>query len=105
MNAAVFMAEEHVAVTAHAGVARPLVTGQTDEAPRHIESRCQSIELSPKCVGDLEVVALMSDDVDERLITRVTEITFRGAGADGFTALTMQVTPIASLGCCFADDP
>src|SRR5262249_6016878 len=105
MNAAAFMAEEHVAVTAHPGVARPLVARQTDEAPRHVKGRCQPIELLPKCVGELEVVARMSDDVDERLVARVAEITFRGAGADGFTTLAMQVAPIAPQGRRFADHP
>src|SRR5215470_934069 len=99
------MAEEHIAVTAHPGVARPLVARQTDEAPRHIKSRRQPIELLPKRIGDLEVVALMPDDVDERFVARVAEIAFRGAGADGFTTLTVQITPTASQGCRFADHP
>src|SRR5712691_2992310 len=97
------MAEEYVAITAPPGVARPLVAGQKDEAPRYIESCRQPIELLPKRVGDLEVVALMSDDVDERLVARVAEITRRGAGADRFTTLTVQITPIAPQRCRFSD--
>src|SRR5215467_3095812 len=103
MNGPAFMAEEHVAVTAHAGVARPLVAGQTDEAPWRIEGCGQAIELLPKRVGDLEVVALMSDDVDERLVACVAEITLGGAGANGFTTLAMQITPIVPQECRFAD--
>jgi len=86
---AAFAPEEDVAVAAHAGVARPLVTRQAHETARRIERRGQSIELGPERVGDLKIVALVADHVDEGQIARVAEIAFRRAHADGFAALPM----------------
>src|SRR5262249_24197821 len=60
-----FATEEDVAVAAHAGVARPLAAGKAHETARRIERRGQSIELGPERVGDLKIVALVADHVDE----------------------------------------
>ena len=87
--------EEDVAVATHAGVARPLVARQADEAARLVELGGQPVELLPERVGDLEVVALVSDHVDEREIARVAEIAFRRAHADGLAALSVQIGPVA----------
>src|SRR5262249_56984100 len=65
-----FAAKEDVAVAAHAGIAGPLVAGQADEAAGRVELRGQPVELFPERVGDLEIVALMADDVDEGLVAR-----------------------------------
>src|SRR5437879_7832109 len=75
-------AKENIAVAAHAGVARPFVAGQADEAAGCVELRREAVELGPECIGDLKIVALMADDIDEGLVARVAEITFRRAHAD-----------------------
>ena len=95
-NGSAFAAEEDVAVAAHAGVARPFVAGQADETARRVEFRRQPVELGPERVGDLKVVALVADDVDEGSIARVAEIALRRAHADGLSALPVQIAPIAS---------
>ena len=95
-DGAALAAEEDVAVAAHAGVARPLVAGQADEAAGLVELGRQPVELRPERVGDLEVVALVADDVDEGQVARVAEIALRRAHADGLAALPVQVAPIAS---------
>src|SRR5262245_22052962 len=96
---AAFAPEEDVAVAAHAGVARPLVTRQAHETARRIERRGQSIELGPERVGDLKIVALVADHVDEGQIAGIAEIAFRRAHADGFAALPVQVAPVAPQRC------
>ena len=88
-------AVEDVAVAAHAGVAGPFVAGQADELAGLVERGGQPVELLPERVGDLEVVALVAGDVDERLVARVAEVVFRRAGADGLAALAVQVAPVA----------
>jgi hypothetical protein len=57
----------------------------------------------PERIGDLEVVALMSDDVDERLVTGVAEVAFSGVGTNRLAALAMQVAPIAPQRCAGRD--
>ncbi len=94
-NGAALATEEDVAVAAHAGVARPLVARDAHEAARRVEGGGQAVELSPERIGDLKIVALVADDVEEGEIARVTEIAFRRAHADGFAALPVQVAPIA----------
>src|SRR5262249_49266984 len=61
---------------------------------RRIECGRQAVELGPECVGDLEIVALMADDVDESEIARIAEIAVRRAHADGFAALPVQIAPV-----------
>ncbi len=90
-----FVAVEDVAVAAHAGVARPFVTRHADEAARHVEFGGEPVELVPERVGDLEVVALVADDIDEGLVARVGEIAARRIGADRLAALPVQVAPVA----------
>src|SRR5262249_43136743 len=92
---AALAAEEDVAVATHAGIARAFVARQADEAAGRVELRGQTVELFPERVGDLEIVALMADDVDEGLVARVAEIAFRRPHADGLAALTVQVAPVA----------
>ena len=93
---AAFVAIEDVAVAAHAGIARPFVAGQADELARHVEFRGEPVELLPERVGDLKVVALVADHVDEGRIARIAEIAFRRAHADGLAALSVQVAPVAA---------
>ena len=59
-----------------------------------VEFGGEPIELLPECVGNLEVVALMADHVDERRIARIAEIGLRRAHADGLAALAVQVPPV-----------
>src|SRR5262249_19305241 len=92
---AAFAAEENVAIAAHAGIARPFVAGHAYEPARRVECGRQAVELGPECVGDLEIVALMADDVDESEIARIAEIAVRRAHADGFAALPVQIAPVA----------
>ena len=94
-DGATLATEEDVAVAAHAGIPRPLVAGQAYEPTRHVERASQAVEFGPERIGDLKIVALVADDVEEGEIARVTEIAFRRAHADGFAALPVQVAPIA----------
>src|SRR4029077_9351178 len=65
---------EDVTVAAHPGVARPFVSRQANKSSGLVQVRGEPVELRPECVGDLEVVALMADHVDERRIARIAEI-------------------------------
>ena len=89
------VAVEDVAVAAHAGVARPFVAGQADERARLVELGGEPVELLPERVGDLEVVALVADDVDEGRVARVAEVVFGRTHADGLAALAVQIAPVA----------
>src|ERR1700722_2299949 len=95
---AVFAPRGDVSIAAHAGIARPLVSRKADEAAGHIELGRQPIEFLPECIGDLEIVALVADHVDERRIARIAEITLCRTHTDGFTALSVQIAPIAAQG-------
>src|SRR5258706_6110812 len=59
-----------------------------------VEFSRQPIELLPKCVGDLEVVSLMADDIDERGVAGVSKIALGGAHTYSFAALAMQIAPV-----------
>src|SRR4029077_3223689 len=98
---AAFAAEKDISITTHAGIARPFVTRKTNKPAGNVELGRQAVELLPELVGNLEVVALMTDHVDERRITRVAEIGFGCPHADGFTALPVQIAPIAAGRCLF----
>ena len=63
--------------------------------PGSIELRGELIELFPERIGDLEIIALVADHVDEGLVAGVAEIVFRRPHADGFAALAVQIGPIA----------
>ena len=95
MDRAALAAVEDVAVAAQAGVAGPFVSRHAHEAPGLVERGRQAVELLPERIGDLKIVALVSDDIDERLVAGVTEVAFSGVGANRFAALAMQVAPIA----------
>src|SRR5262249_56549766 len=99
MARAAFAAEEDVAVAAHASIARPFVAGQAQETARRIERGGQAVELSPERIGDLKIVALMADDVEEGKIARVAKIAFRRAHTYGFAALPVQVAPVEPQRC------
>src|SRR5207253_10179308 len=87
--------EEHVAVSAHTGIARPLVARHADELARLIEPSSEFVQFFPERIGDLEVVALVADYVDEGLVAGVVEILFCSPHSDGLAALAVQIGPIA----------
>ena len=93
---AALAAIEDVAVAAHAGVARPFVAGKADELARLVEFGGQLVELLPERIGDLKVVALVADHVDEGRVARIAEVILRRAHADGFAALPVQIAPVAA---------
>ncbi len=68
MDLASFGPEEHVAVATQPGVARPFIAGKNDEAAVFIELGGQLVELGSEFLCDLEVVALMANRVEERLV-------------------------------------
>jgi hypothetical protein len=55
------------------------------------------VEGFPERVGDLKVVALVADDVDEGLVAGIGEIVVGRIGADGLFALRMQVAPVVPV--------
>ena len=83
----------HVAVAAHGGVGRPLVSRNAYEAARLVELGGQRVELAPEGAGDLEVVALMAHDVEEGLVAAELEILSRGVGAERLVGLAVGVAP------------
>src|SRR5689334_21183778 len=87
---------EDVAIAAHPGVTRPLVTGHGEEAMRHFIGSGQTIELVPERISDLEVVALVANYVEEGLVTGKGEMRVSGVGADRLFALAVQVAPVAA---------
>src|ERR1700730_2560187 len=91
-----FVAKQHIAVTAHAGVARPFIAGQTDELARLIKLGGKLVELFPKPIGNLEIVALVADHIDEGLVTGVAKIFLRRTHPDGLSTLAVQIGPIAT---------
>src|SRR5262249_25135587 len=68
-----------------------------------IEFRRETIELLPECIGDLKIVPLVPNNIDEGEIASIAEVTFRRPHADGFAALPMQVAPVAAQGCVGRD--
>src|SRR6187455_193853 len=68
-----FVAIKDIPVAAHPGVARPFVSGKANEPPWNVELGCQTVELLPEIVGDLEVIALVTDHVDECGVTRIAK--------------------------------
>src|ERR1700686_156643 len=89
------VAEENIAVAAHAGVARPFVARQANKLARSIEQSSKLVQLFPKRIGDLKIIALVTDHVDEGLIARIAEIVLGCSHSDGLAALAMQIGPIA----------
>ncbi len=92
-----FRPVKDIAVPTHAGIARPFIAGQGDKTPRHVELARKIVERFPERVGDLKVVALVPDDIDEGLVAGIGEIILGRIGADGFFTLCMQVTPIVPV--------
>ena len=88
---------EDVAVPAHPGIAGPFIAGQGDKTSGLVELARQAVQGFPECIRDLKVVALMPDDVDERLVAGIAEILGGRVRADGLLALRVQVAPIVSV--------
>src|SRR5450755_3998414 len=72
---------------------RVLVAGNRDEAAWSVELPIETIELGVELVRDLEVVALMADEIAERLVARVLEVVTGAVGADRLLALSVEVAP------------
>src|SRR5664279_4872368 len=88
-----FVEEKDVAVAAKMRDRRVLVAGNRDEAARSVELPIKTIELGVELVRDLEVVALMADEIAERLVARVLEVVTGAVGADRLFALGVEVAP------------
>src|SRR5260370_32565873 len=86
---AAFPAVKDIAITTHAGIARPFVTRKANEPPGNVELRRKPVELLPELIGNLEIITLLPDHVDERRVTRLAEIGFRCTHPDCFTALAV----------------
>src|SRR3981081_560342 len=84
---AALAAVEDIAIAAQAGVARPFVSGHAHELARLVELGGELVQLFPERVGDLEVVSLMADHIDEGCIPRVTKKCFSRTQSDGLSAL------------------
>ena len=93
---AAFVAVKNIPVTTHACVARPLVSRQANKPSRFVKLGRQAVELVPEIVGNLEVVALVADHIDKGRVARVAEIGFGRAHPDRFTALSVEIAPIAA---------
>ena len=91
-----FPAEEDIAVAAHPGISRPFIAGKTNESAGYVELGGESVEFFPEGVGDLKVIALMADHVEESRVAGVAEIGVGGTHADGLATLAMKVAPIAA---------
>src|SRR3954471_20636570 len=91
-----FPAVKDIAIAAHAGIAGPFVPRETNEPAGNVELGRQPVEFGPEGIGDLKVIALMADHVDERRVARVAEIGVSSAHADGLSALPVQIAPITA---------
>ena len=90
--------EEHVAVAAEPGVARPLVAREHDEPAVRVELGRELVQMVPEHRCDLEVVALVAAHVEERLVAREGEELAGGVRADGLLGLAVQVAPVRLQG-------
>ena len=86
--------EIDVVVAAERRVRRPLVTEERDELARVVEVPDRLLDLRPELVGDLEVVAGVRGEVEERTVTRVIEVLLDGPGPDRLAGLPVQVAPV-----------
>ena len=93
-DGAALRGEDHVAVAAEGGVARPFVAWHEDEAARRIEDGEGAVEIGPAFGGDLEVVALVADGVHAGEVARIAGQGVDRAGADRLPALPVQVGPV-----------
>ena len=93
MDGLALVAVMHVAVAADRRVGRPLVAGDAHEPARLVELLRQRVELAPERAGDLEVVALVADDVEEGLVAAELEIFARRVGAERLVGLAVRVAP------------
>src|SRR4051812_25769504 len=64
-NRTSFVAVKDIPIAAHAGVARPFVSRKANKPAWSVELSRQAVEFLPELVGDLEVIALVTDHVDE----------------------------------------
>lgn len=86
--------EQHVAVAAEAGVARPLVAREDDERAVLVVIPRQVVQLVPECCRDLEVVSLVAHAVEERTVASKFDQLPRRIGADRLLRLAVQIAPI-----------
>jgi hypothetical protein len=61
--------------------------------PGKIELRGQRVKVSPELTRDLEVVALVPDDVEVRSISAERKVFSRRIGAQGLVRLTVRIAP------------
>ncbi len=88
-----FGAEVNIAITAEAGITRPLVSGKRHETSGLIELRAQAIQLEPECISNLKIVALMAGRIDKGLVTGKFEVLPGAVGTDGFLRLPVEIGP------------
>ena len=58
-----------IAIAADGRVGAPFIARNAHEFSGDIEFPRQRIEFAPEFAGDLEIIALMADDVEKRLVT------------------------------------
>ena len=96
VDLAALVHEHDVAVAAEAGIARPFVAREDDEAAVLVELPRQPVQLVPEGGGDLEVVALVAHAVEEGLVARELHQVARRVGADRLLRLAVQVAPVGA---------
>jgi len=87
------VAEIHVTVTADRGIARPLVTGQSQKSVILVELSREIVDLLPEGIVDLEIIGLVAGCVEKGEVARKLEILARGIDADRLAALPVHVAP------------
>lgn len=91
-----FPEEEDVSVSAHGRGAAPLVAREGDEPPGTVELLGHPGEPGPEAVRNLEVVTLVGDDVQHRLVPGEGEVVLHRVGPDGLFALGVKIGPPAA---------
>ena len=88
-----FVAVMDIAIAADGRVGAPLIARNAHEFSGDIEFPGQRIEFAPECAGDLEVIALMADDVEKGPVAAEFEIFARGVRPQCLVRLAVGIAP------------
>ncbi len=86
--------EQHVAVAAEPGIARPFIAGIDHEPSVLVVFARQPVQLLPETGRDLEVVPLMAHAVEKGAVAREFDQFARRIRPDRLLGLAVQVAPV-----------
>ncbi len=80
-------------VPTKAGIARPFISGDGHKPAILVIGRGQFIQMRPEIIGNLKIIALMTSNIQKRLVARKVEIFAGGANADRLATLGVHIAP------------